>query len=209
MTNLFTRIKDSVVADFHELLDQKEEKHPMTHLNQHIRSCEDEVKKLKQLIEKQYTIKQSYQRELKQATLMLDKRTRQMELAEKMTETELYDEAKIEVGQYQTRVEQLTELNQSATSQIEEIELKYGEMQHQLKNLYVKRLELKGRENIARVHKGMNKVLQTDYFERSNNKFAEAEDYIERLEQQVKTDERLHTLDARFSELEKRDLISK
>ncbi|WP_440897859.1 PspA/IM30 family protein [Amphibacillus sp. Q70] len=209
MSNLFTRIKDSVVADFHELLDQKEEKNPMIHLNQHIRNCEDEVRKLKQLIEKQYTIKQSYQRELKQAIFMLDKRTRQMELAEKMEETELYDEAKIEVDQYQTRVNQLTNLTDTAATQIEEIELKYSEMRHQLKNLYVKRLELKGRENIARVHKGMNKVLQTDYFERSNNKFAEAEDYIERLEQQVKTDERLHTLDARFSELEKRDLISK
>src|SRR5699024_4280128 len=167
-----------------------------------------EVKKLKQLIDKQYTIKQSYQRELKQAKFMLEKRSCQMALAEKMAETTLYDEAKIEVDQYQARVDQLTTLNDTATTQLEEIELKYGEMKHQLKNLYVKRLELKGRENIARVHKGMNKVLQTDYFERSNNKFAEAEDYIERLEQAVKNDERLHTLDARFAELEKRDSIS-
>lgn len=209
MTNLFTRMKDAVVADFHELLDQKEEKHPMAHLNQHIRNCENEVKKLEILIEKQYKIKQSYQRELKQAEFMLDKRRRQMALAEKMSETELYEEAKVEADQYQVRVDQLLKLNDSTTTQIEEIELKYSDMQHQLKNLYVKRLELRGRENIARVHKGINKVLQTDSFDHSHSKFAEAEDYIERLEQQVKTDERRYTLDARFLELEKRDLISK
>ncbi|WP_067842282.1 PspA/IM30 family protein [Amphibacillus sediminis] len=208
MSNIFTRLKDSIVADFHHLLDQKEEKHPMTHLNQYIRKCEDEVKKLKQLIEKQYVIKQQYQKELNQAKHMLDKRTKQMALAEKMDETELYQEAKLEADKYQVRVDQLSELAANATNQIEEIETKYGEMQHQLKNLYVKRLELKGRENLARVHRGINQVLQAEYLDRSSNKFAEAEDYIERLEQQVNTNYRLHTLDARFAELEKKDSIS-
>ncbi|MBM7540876.1 PspA/IM30 family protein [Amphibacillus cookii] len=209
MTNIFTRIKDTVVADFHHLLDQKEEKHPMTHLNQYIRKCEDEVKKLKQLIEKQYMIKQQYQKELNQAKLMLDKRSKQVVLAEQTDEHELLEEARIEMNQYQARVDQLTEMNDSATTQIEEIETKYGEMQQQLKNLYVKRLELKGRENLARVHKGINQVLQADYIDRSSNKFAEAEDYIERMEQQVKTNHRLHTLDARFAELEKKHSLSK
>ncbi|SEO03024.1 phage shock protein A (PspA) family protein [Amphibacillus marinus] len=208
MTNVFTRLKDTIVADFHQLLDQKEEKHPMTHLNQYIRKCEDEVKKLKSLIEKQYVIKQQYQKELSQAKHMLEKREKQVALAERMDEFELLEEAKLEVEQYRARVEQLSEMSGSATKQIEEIETKYGEMQHQLKNLYVKRLELKGRENIARVHKGINQVLQADYLDRSSNKFAEAEDYIERLEQKVRTNYRLHTLDARFAELEKKDTLS-
>lgn len=209
MANIFTRVKDTIVADFHELLDQKEQKHPMTHLNQYIRNCEDEVKKLKLLIEKQYVIKQEYKKELQQAKVMVEKRTRQEQLAEEMGETELQQEASMERAKYQTRLDQLHEMNDAASKQIEQIEMKYIEMQHQLKNLYVKRLELKGRENIARVHQGINKVLHTEHIERSASKFSEAESYIERLEQQVTTNYRLHTLDARFAELEKKDSISR
>ncbi|WP_112182269.1 MULTISPECIES: PspA/IM30 family protein [Paraliobacillus] len=203
MTNVFTRIKDTIVADFHELLDQKEQKNPMTHLNQYIRNCEEEVRSLKKLIEKQYAIKQEYNRELQLAKTMMTKRKRQVTLAEEMNEVALLDEASAELQRYEARVEQLTEMNNQNFEQLELIEAKYIEMKHKLKDLYVKRLELKGRENVARVHKGMNKVLHTELIERSESKFQEVEAYIERLEQQVTTDGRLHTLDARFQELEK------
>ncbi|WP_117168347.1 PspA/IM30 family protein [Paraliobacillus sediminis] len=209
MANVFTRVKDTIVADFHELLDQKEEKHPMTHLNQYIRNCEEEVKSLKKLIEKQYAIKQEYNRELQQATTMMTKRKRQVTLAEEMNESALLEEASEELQRYQARVEQLTEMNNQNFEQLELIETKYIDMKHKLKDLYVKRLELKGRENVARVHKGMNKVLHTELIERSESKFQEVEAYIERLEQQVTTDGRLHTLDARFQELEKKVTTSK
>lgn len=209
MANIFTRVKDTVVADFHELLDQKEQKHPMTHLNQYIRNCEEEVKQLKKLIEKQYTIKQEYHRELQQSKTMVTKRKRQVALAEEMNEAELLEEATAELEKYQSREAQLTEMSEQNFKQLELIEAKYVEMKHKLKDLYVKRLELKGRENVARVHKGMNKVLQTELIDKSESKFQEVEDYIERLEQQVTTDGRLHTLDARFAELEKKVSTSK
>lgn len=45
MANLLTRIKDSMMADLHDLMDQKEEKNPIAHVNQYIRECEQEVKK--------------------------------------------------------------------------------------------------------------------------------------------------------------------
>lgn len=202
-------MKDTIVADFNELLDQKEEKNPMTHLNQYIRNCEEEVKNLKKLIEKQYAIKQEYNHELQQATTMMTKRKRQVTLAEEMNEAVLLEEAAEELQRYQTRVEQLTEMNNQNFDQLELIETKYIEMKHKLKDLYVKRLELKGRENVARVHKGMNKVLHTELMEKSESKFQEVEAYIERLEQQVTTDSRLHTLDARFQELEKKVSTSK
>lgn len=207
MANLFTRIKDTVVADFHELLDQKEEKHPMTHLNQYIRKCEDEVKKLKGLIEKQYIIKDEYKKEWQQAKVMVEKRSRQEKLAEEKEALDLKEEAGIEREKYQARLDQLTEMHDNAAAQIEQIENKYVEMQHQLKNLYVKRLDLKGRENIARVHQGINQLLHTEQLEKSVSTFSDVEAYIERLEQQVKTKGRLHTLDARFQELEKKDSI--
>ncbi|GGM33210.1 hypothetical protein GCM10011351_19090 [Paraliobacillus quinghaiensis] len=209
MANIFTRVKDTVVADFHQLLDQKEQKHPMAHLNQYIRNCEEEVKKLKVLIEKQYKIKQEYSRELQQAKTMLAKRTRQADLAEEMNEAQLLEEATEEKQKYEARVEQLTEMNNQNYEQLEQIEAKYVEMKHKLKDLYVKRLELKGRENVARVHKGMNKVLHTELVAKSESKFQEVEDYIQRLEQQVTTEARLHTLDARFADLEKKASTSK
>lgn len=209
MTNIFTRVKDTIVADFHELLDQKEQKHPMTHLNQYIRNCEEEVKRLKKLIERQYAIKQEYQNEWQKTKTMVAKRTRQVELAEELQEDLLQQEAIEELQKYQAREAQLSEMYQQNIKQLEQIETKYVEMRHRLKDLYVKRLELKGRENAARVHKGMNKVLHTELVEKSDAKFQEVEQYIERLEQQVNTDYRLHSLDARFAELEKKVSTSK
>ncbi|WP_079710520.1 PspA/IM30 family protein [Paraliobacillus ryukyuensis] len=209
MANLFTRLKATVVADFHELLDQKEQKHPMTHLNQYIRNCEEEVKRLKQLIEKQYTIQQEYQKELQLANAMVEKRKRQATLAEEMNEEELVQEATEELQHYQTRANQLSEMADENKNQLSQIETKYVQMKQKLKDLYVKRLELRGRENIARVHKGMNNVLHTELLDKSESKFQDVENYIERLEQQVTTKYRLHTLDARFAELEKKVSTSK
>ncbi|MCT2538214.1 PspA/IM30 family protein [Aquibacillus koreensis] len=203
MANLFTRIKDTVVADFHGVLDQKEQKNPITHLNQYVRECENEVKKMKFLVEKQYTMKQEFTRELNQARVMLEKRTRQAKLALEANEQELHEQAMEEVKHYETRVEQLTDLNDKTVNDLETLESKYVQMRHKLKDLYVKRLELRSRENVARAHNGMNKVLQTDLVEKSVSKFAEMVSYIERLETQVKTDYRLHTLDARLAGLEK------
>ncbi|CQR46090.1 PspA/IM30 family protein [Paraliobacillus sp. PM-2] len=209
MANIFTRVKDTIVADFHELLDQKEEKHPMSHLNQYIRKAEEEVKRLKKLIERQYAIKQEYQNEWQKAQSMVGKRKSQQALAEEMGEEELKHEAAEELERYQRRADQLAEMLKQNSQQLDQVETKYVQMKHKLKDLYVKRLELKGRENIARVHKGMNKVLYTELVEKSESKFQEVENYIKRLEQQVTSDYRLHTLDARFAELEKKVSTSK
>lgn len=209
MSNIFTRVKETIVADFHELLDQKEQKHPMTQLNQYIRNCEEEVKRLKKLIDKQYAIKQEYQNECQKAKSMIEKRKAQVVLAEDMGEAELKREAEEELQQYQTRADQLEEMLEQNSQGLDQIEAKYVQMNHKLKDLYVKRLELKGRENIARVHKGMNKVLHTELVEKSESAFQEVENYISRLEQQVTSDYRLHTLDARFAALEKKVSTSK
>ncbi|WP_182200813.1 PspA/IM30 family protein [Paraliobacillus salinarum] len=209
MANIFTRVKETIVADFHELLDQKEQKHPMTKLNQYIRNCEEEVKRLKKLINKQYTIKQEYQNECQKAKSMIEKRKAQVVLAEEMGEAELKREAEEELLQYQSRADQLEEMLEQNSQGLDQIEAKYVQMNHKLKDLYVKRLELKGRENIARVHKGINKVLHTELVEKSESAFQEVENYISRLEQQVTSDYRLHTLDARFAALEKKVSTSK
>ncbi len=204
MTNLFTRMKDSVMADLHDLMDQKEEKNPIAHVNQYIRECEQEVKKIKRLVEKQYEIKQDILKELNQAKTMVEKRKRQFQLAEEMQETELANEAKTELDQFETRVAQLNEMYDKSIKDLELLENKYVQMKQKLKDLYVKRLDLKSRENVARTKQGMNKVLETELVSKSASKFAELESYIERIEQRVQSDYRLHTLDARFQDLEKK-----
>ncbi|UOQ87150.1 PspA/IM30 family protein [Gracilibacillus salinarum] len=204
MANLFSRMKDTVMADLHEAMDRKEEKNPIAHVNQYIRECEQEVKKIKRLVEKQYEIKHDIAKELTQAKTMVEKRKRQIQLAEEMQEAELAKEAQVELEQFEARVIQLNEMSDKAIKDLETLESKYVQMKQKLKDLYVKRLELRSRENIARTKQGMNKVLETELVSKSVSKFAELESYIERIEQRVQTEHRLHTLDARFQELEKR-----
>ncbi|WP_077623554.1 PspA/IM30 family protein [Sediminibacillus massiliensis] len=205
MGNLFTRLKDTIVADFNEMLDQKEQKNPITQLNQYVRQCEQEVKKIRALVEKQYTLKQEFTKEFHQAKNMADKRKRQAEVALNAGEQDLYEQVQEEQTYYQERADKLETVRQNAIKELETLEAKYVQMRHKLKDLYVKRMELKGRENVAKAHKGMNKVLHSDmHAETSSSKFAEMESYIERLENQVNSDYRVYTLDARIAELEKK-----
>ena len=77
MTNLFERIKQSIAADFHDVIDQKEEKrNPVSVLNQYVRESEAEVKKAKILLERQGLLKEEFYREWKQAQQMVKKRKR-------------------------------------------------------------------------------------------------------------------------------------
>ncbi|WP_066188265.1 MULTISPECIES: PspA/IM30 family protein [Gracilibacillus] len=204
MANLFTRIKDTVMADLNDAIDRKEEKNPIAHVNQYIRECEQEVKKIKHLMDKQYEIKHDIDRERNQAKTMVEKRKRQVQLAEEMNETDLLAEAKTELEQFEARVVHLDEMSDKSIKDLEMLETKYIQMKQKLKDLYVKRLELRSRENVARTTQGMNKVLETELVSKSASKFAELESYIERIEQRVRSDYRLHTLDARFQELEKK-----
>ena len=57
MANLFSRIKNTVLADLHEALDHKEQKNPIALLNQYLRECEQETEKVRKLLEKQYQFK--------------------------------------------------------------------------------------------------------------------------------------------------------
>ena len=58
MTNIFTRIKESISADLHQLLDDKEQKNPITALNHYLRQAEQQKLKVKKLLERQYKLKE-------------------------------------------------------------------------------------------------------------------------------------------------------
>lgn len=71
MANIFTRIKNAVEADLHDVLDKKEQKNPIKALNQYLRQAEQETEKVRRLIDRQYKLKKSLQRNLKKQLILL------------------------------------------------------------------------------------------------------------------------------------------
>ena len=81
MANLFSRIKNTVLADLHDALDHKEQKNPIALLNQYLRECEQETEKVRKLLERQYQLKDEFTREYRQAvTCLLNGNTRRRSL---------------------------------------------------------------------------------------------------------------------------------
>lgn len=204
MSNLFTRIKDSITADLHDVMDQKEKKNPVGMLNHYLRQCEQETERVRKLLERQYTLKDQFNREYNQAMEMAEKRKRQAEVASTAGEIELHQFASQEAAQYEERVLRLKGALQQANQQLVELERKYEEMKHKLKDMNIRRLELMGRENVTRAHHRMNQVLDNnDYSNKAYSKFTEIESYLDRLEQQVNSAFYRNTIDAKIAHLEK------
>ncbi|MFC3884539.1 PspA/IM30 family protein [Bacillus songklensis] len=203
MSNLFTRIKNSIAADFHDMLDQKEQKNPIALLNQYLRQCEHETEKVRKLVERQYLLKEEFTREYRNANEMAQKRKHQAEIASQAGETELYQFAVNEQAQYEERAAKLNDLLQKAMQQLEELERKYEEMKHKLKDMHIRRMELMGRENVARAHHRMNQVIDTNGYTQPFARFDDMEAYLDRLEHQVNSSYHRSTIDGRIAQLEK------
>ncbi|MCM3569184.1 PspA/IM30 family protein [Neobacillus mesonae] len=204
MSNLFTRIKNVVMADLHEALDQKENKNPIALLNQYLRESEQETEKVRKLVERQYKLKEEFTREYHQASQLAEKRKYQAEVASKAGETELQQFAAREHEQYIERADRLKASLEQVNAQLSELESKYEEMKHKLKDMQLRRLELMGRENVTRANQRMNQVLEPDaYSNKSYSRFKDIENYLDRLEHQVNSSYYKSTIDARIAELEK------
>jgi lia operon protein LiaH len=208
MTNLFTRIKNTVLADLHEAIDHKEQKNPIALLNQYLRECEQETEKVRKLLERQYRLKEEFTREFNQASELAAKRKQQAEIASAAGESELYQFAVNEQHQYEERVIKLQELMKQANHQLVDLEQKYEEMKHKLKDMNIRRMELMGRENVTRAHNKMNNVLDNGaYTSKSYSKFQEIESYLDRLEQQVNSSYYRNSIDSRIAQLEKQNKV--
>ncbi|MYL69556.1 PspA/IM30 family protein [Halobacillus litoralis] len=202
MANLFTRLKDSITADLHEALDQKEQKNPIAMLNQYLRESEKETEKVRQLVERQYRLKDEFSREFQKAQDMADKRRRQAEVAEKAGESNMYEFALKEQQEYEARAERLQASRRDSIEQLEALERKYEEMKHKLKDMHLKRMELMGRENTARAHHRMNRVME-DTADKPYSRFSAMDRYIEDLEYKVNSAYYHNTFDSKMAHLEK------
>lgn len=204
MSSIFTRIKDSISSDINELLDQKEQKNPIAMLNQHLRRCEKEVKRVRELIDRQYLLKDTFIKEYHQAAEMAERRQHQADIAGRAGESELAEFAGKEHADYAEKAARLKASYEKIIRQLDLLEQKYAEMKRKLKDMYLKRMELMSRENIANVNQRMNSVIQPEQaFGQSFSRFEESEMYLERLEQKVNADYHHNTIDARIRQLEK------
>lgn len=204
MTNLFTRIKNTVLADLNEALDQKEKKNPIALLNQYLRQCEQETDKVRKLIERQYKLKEEFNREYHKAIELAEKRKSQAEVAAKAGESELQQFAMQEGTHYEERATRVKQALNEAVLELQDLEKKYEEMKHKLKDMHIRRLELMGRENVSRANLRINRVIDNDqYSEKSYSRFAEIDSYLDRLESEVNQSYNRNTIDARIAQLEK------
>lgn len=202
--NLFERIKNSISADVHELLDQKEEKNPLSLLNQYLRQCELEVNKARKLVERQQLLRDQFARETQEAEAKAAKRAHQAELAQQANETELFQFASQEKEQHETRASKLKESTLQADKDLSELEQKYEQMKHKLKDMQIKRMELMGRENVARAHQKMDRVIDpSNSMKKTAFRFDELETYMDRLEQKVNADYYASSMEAKLAKLEK------
>ncbi len=207
MGNLFTRLKDSISADLHDALDQKEQRNPMAMLNQYLRESERETEKVRKLVERQYRLKDEFAREHLKAQEMAEKRKRQADVAHRANEEAMYEFATKEHEEYVKRSERLKASHLEAMEQLDQLERKYEEMKHRLKDMHLKRMELMGRENIASAHHRMNQVIE-ESADKPYSKFSEMDQYIENLEYKVNSAYYKSTFDSKMAQLEK-DLLQK
>src|SRR5690625_2457599 len=184
MTNIFTRIKNSVLADIHQIIDEKEQKNPVSTLNQFLREAEKEKEKVKKTLERQYKLKDEFAVEYNNAKDKAEKRLEQANIAKAAEEMDLYHFAMKEYEEYSSRANRLEQTRNKIIEQIDEMERKYNEMNYKLEEMYLKRMELMGRENVARAHYQMNRLVN-DEFEKPYHRFSELERYIERIEEKV------------------------
>ncbi|MEI3606151.1 PspA/IM30 family protein [Pseudogracilibacillus sp. SE30717A] len=202
MSNVFTRIKDAISADVHQLLDQKEEKNPIAALNNYLRQSEIEKEKVKKLLQRHYKLKEEFTNEYHQAEEQAMKRKSQADIAKRANEEELYHYAMKEYEEYDRRAKRMKTSRENTIAQIEQLESKYKEMNHKLKDMKLKQMELMGRENVARTNQQINRVLHGDG-ENAYNRFNELESFIDRIEKKVNKAYYESTFDQRIADLER------
>jgi len=191
------RIKDDVVADLHQLIDEREKKNPSAMLNQFMRNCEGEVRKVEGLIKRQGELKAKFFEEKEQAMYMAKKREHQIEIAVKAEEADLEKRAQEEAIYYKEQAEKLTELYEKAKKDESELQSQLQDMRQKLKEMHNRRLELIGRENAEPTNPH---VLSEDG---PTSYFSKVEKQIDRLEELMNEEDTRISFDTRMAQLER------
>lgn len=199
MKNLLNRIKYTIQADLHELFDKKEQKNPISMLNQYIREAEKQTEQTGKLVVRQAQLKKELETQLKQTEEMLTKRESQLTLATASGEDDLIKFATEEVATYTIRKTALIASIDASTQEYSELERKFETMKHKIKDMKVRQLQLMGKENVVRAHYQMDKVLTSN----TETNMDELSNYIDELAQKIDKKYEVTTFEARLAQLEK------
>src|SRR5690625_625898 len=107
MTNIFTRVKESVSADLSMMMDKWEHNNPMSDINQYLRQSEQEKEKVRKLVDRQYKLKDEFMREHHKAQDVAEMRLKQAKIAEKAGEEQMHEFALKEHQEYQMRADRM------------------------------------------------------------------------------------------------------
>ncbi|RKQ18069.1 PspA/IM30 family protein [Lysinibacillus endophyticus] len=196
---LLKRFKYTIEADLHEMFDKKERKNPIAMLNQYIREAEKQTEQTGKLLTRQAQLKEQLEKELKETTEMLEKRSNQLQLAQANGEEDLILFATQEVEAYKTRQVTLATSLEKADEEFISLERKFETMKHKIKDMKVRQLQLMGKENVTRAHHKMDNVLKSN----DETDFNELSSYIDNLANNIEKDYERTQLEARLAQLEK------
>lgn len=201
--SILTRIKDVVAADLHRVLDEKERKNPTAMLNQFIRNCEKEVKKVELLVAEQKQTVSAFYQEKEHALYMAKKRAHQVDIAMKANEAELEKRAQEEAVYYSEHAERLTELYEQGKKDEAGLKLQLQDMKMKLKDMHDRRAELMNREQVIHQANHYHPPMYESMASRTAANFDHVEKKINRLEEMVAEDYERMSFDQRMAELEK------
>ena len=199
MRNLFTKFKYSIQADLHDMFDKKVDKNPIKMLNHYIREAEKQTEETGKLLARQAQLKKELEVQLSQTIEMLEKREKQLVLAQSTEEAELIAFAQEEVTAYTARKHALLSSIDAANTEYFALERKFETMKHKIKDMKVRQLQLMGKENVVRANYQMDKVLTSD----NAGNFDELSTYIDELSQNIERKYEVTSFEARLAQLEK------
>lgn len=209
MTTLWERLKFAVATDVDMLVAKKEEKNPLASLNRYIAEAENQTTATGKWVERQAQLNGKLEKELTEASAMLDKRKSQSDLAQAADEADLADFAAQEVQTYAARVTTLQTNLEENIAELTELEQRYEEMKHKVKDMKVKQLQLMGKENATRAHYQMDKLLSPELVAERIGSFEDMTSYISTLGTKVEERHECSAMERRLEFLEKKSANQK
>ncbi|MDN4606206.1 PspA/IM30 family protein [Sporosarcina highlanderae] len=203
MNTLWNRIKYTVQADLHTVLDKKESKNPIAMLNQYVKEAEKQTGAVGKLLERQGKLKLALEKEYAEAKAMLEKRRNQLSLAESTGEEDLIAFAQDEIRAYETRAADLATSIAEASKELFNLERKFEEMKHKVKDMKVRQLQLMGKENVTRAHRRMDKFISPENGDKQVSSVEEMNSYIESLGGEINREYESSSMERRLELLEK------
>jgi lia operon protein LiaH len=179
---------------------------PESMLKQYLKDMEKEIFIVKDVINKQISYLQNFQKQQEEAKLLVVKREKQAEIAAKAGEETLAHKAATEKIHYQAKVEEYAAYINETETGIEDLKEKLYTLEREYLNLVDKKNSLVARVHRAKAQHSINRTLEALKSEEILNDFQRINDEINHLNGQneiTKTTEieELDEIDLRIEKL--------